>query len=252
MSLAFFIYSCFFAHTLAIVEEATPGQFPYVVSLKLNGLGGHNCAGAILSPWWIISTGNCAQLDDDLDHDHFVVVAGEWDLDKVDGSEQKIHVETVFTHPYFSSAEQTSDIALIRLNESLVFNENVSAIDLAEFGASFTFMECVESGWSKQASHKKLSFSVAYVDEEETCRANPNNGPMGFGTMCAADPSGNAAMCPGYTGSPLVCPDETGNWVLAGLQSYTWSCLTPGAASVYTNIGALKDWVDYILSKYDD
>ena len=25
-----------------------------------------------------------------------------------------------------------------------------------------------------------------------------------------------------------------------------------GAASVYTNIGALKDWVDYILSKYDD
>ena len=35
MSLAFFIYSCFFAHTLAIVEEATPGQFPYVVSLKV-------------------------------------------------------------------------------------------------------------------------------------------------------------------------------------------------------------------------
>ena len=69
----------------------------------------------MISPWWILSTGNCAQLDDDLDHDHFVVVAGEWDLDKVDGSEQKIHVETVFTHPYFSSAEQTSDIALIRL-----------------------------------------------------------------------------------------------------------------------------------------
>ena len=52
-------------------------------------------------------------------------------------------------------------------------------------------------------------------------------GPMGFGTMCAADPSGNAAMCPGYTGSPLVCPDQDGNLVLAGLQSYTWSCLTP-------------------------
>ena len=50
---------------------------------------------------------------------------------------------------------------------------------------------------------------------------------MGFGTICASDPSGNAAMCPGYTGSPLVCPDQDGNLVLAGLQSYTWSCLTP-------------------------
>ena len=87
---------------------------------------------------------------------------------------------------------------------------------------------------------------MAYVDEQETCLANPNNGihkhfvpkialhnknsltgPMGFGTMCASDPSGDAAMCPGYTGSPLVCPGETGNLVLAGLQSYTWSCLTP-------------------------
>ena len=64
--------------------------------------------------------------------------------------------------------------------------------------------------------------------------------------------SGTAVMCPGYTGSPLVCPDAEGSLVLAGLQSFTYSCLTPGAPSVYAEIGDLRDWVDYILEKYED
>ena len=81
---------------------------------QLSGLGGHNCAGAVLSPWWVISTGLCAELDDELDHDHFFIVAGEWDLGAEEGTEQQRHVETVFTHPYFSSNSQSGDIALVR------------------------------------------------------------------------------------------------------------------------------------------
>ena len=56
---------------------------------QLSGLGGHNCAGAVLSPWWVISTGLCAELDDELDHDHFFIVAGEWDLGAEEGTEQQ-------------------------------------------------------------------------------------------------------------------------------------------------------------------
>ena len=88
--------------------------------------------------------------------------------------------------------------------------------------------------------------------------------------MCAgAEETGTAVMCPGYTGSPLLCEDvDTGEVVLAGLQSYTWACgtqvrrthdghhghksLLQGAPSVYTDIGAVRDWVDFILSQYQD
>ena len=51
-------------------------------------------------------------------------------------------------------------------------------------------------------------------------------------------------------GSPLVCPGPTGSPVLAGLQSFTYSCGTQGGPSVYTNISALADWVEYIISKH--
>ena len=45
-------------------------------------------------PWhiffqnWIITTGYCGQLNDELDHNNFIVIAGEFNLNSVDGNEQ--------------------------------------------------------------------------------------------------------------------------------------------------------------------
>ena len=164
-------------------------------SSQLQSLGGHNCAGAVLSPWWVISTGLCAQTDDDLDHDHFTLVAGEWDLASNDNTEQVRHVDRVFTHPYFS-AEQGADIALIRLNESLVLGDYVQSVQLSELGSSFTDVTCVESGWSQLGGHMKLQFAETTVRDDEECAGNSNTGPMGFGTMCAGEgASGGTCLC---------------------------------------------------------
>ena len=215
----------------------------------MTGLGGHNCAGVLLSPWWVVSTGLCAQTDDDLDHDHFQVVAGEWNLAGDDGTEQVRHVETVYTHPYFS-AEQGGDIALIKLNSSLELGQFVAPVSLAQFGSSYEGSRCVEAGWSTLSGHVKLQYGEVMLSTQEECEADPNAGPHAWATMCGGEEdTGTAVMCPGYTGSPLVCP-EGEEMVLAGLQSFTYSCGTQGGPSVYTNISALADWVEYIISKH--
>ena len=116
------------------------------------------------------------------------------------------------------------------------------------FGSDYTGATCVEAGWSQLGGHMNLQFANTTVLSDQVCADNDNTGPMGYGTMCAGDgDTGTAVMCPGYTGSPLVCDQ-----VLAGLQSFTYSCFTQGAPSVYMEIGALRDWVDYILSTYDN
>ena len=56
-----------------------------------------------------------------------------------------------------------------------------------------------------------------------------------------------SVMCPGYTGGPLVCGGR-----LAGLQSYSFSCGTAAAPSVYSDIAATRDWLDFILAQYED
>ena len=212
----------------------------------MTGLGGHNCAGVLLSPWWVVSTGLCAQTDDDLDHDHFQVVAGEWNLAGVDGTEQVRHVETVFTHPYFS-AEQGGDIALIKLNSSLELGQFVAPVSLAQFGSSYEGSQCVEAGWSTLSGHVKLQYGEVVLRTKEECEADPNVGPHAWATMCGGEEdTGTAVMCPGYTGSPVVCP-EGEEMVLAGLQSFTYSCGTQAECS--TLIGRApsrlcSDWLD--------
>jgi len=229
------------------IQEAEPGQFPYTVSLQITSLGGHNCAGAIISPWWVLTTAYCADTDDSLDHDHFLVVAGEFDLHTMEGTEQTVHVEKVYRHPYYSS-KQGCDIALVRLNTSLTLNPWVQPVDMADLGQEFSG-SCQESGWSQQGSHFKMQWAEPSVISTEECKTIDNIGPnIGFASFCGGSNEDNRAeMCPGYTGSPLVC-----GGVLAGLQSYTYVCGEQQQPSVYTKVAALRDWADWVIAKYND
>merc|ERR1711983_75877 len=117
----------------------------------MGGLLGHDCGAAILNENWVLATGYCAQLNDDLDRPNFLVVAGEYDISKDEEFEQVRHVETAFVHPYFSP-EQSSDIALLKLDSPLEFNDYVQAIALPTNTEALesSYVGCVESGWSQQ------------------------------------------------------------------------------------------------------
>merc|ERR1711860_371360 len=96
-------------------EDAILGEFPWTVSLR-NSLIGHDCGASILSENWIIATAYCASLNNDLDPDNFVAVAGDYNIAAAgnDQTEQIRNIEKVFIHPYFGP-EQNADIALIKL-----------------------------------------------------------------------------------------------------------------------------------------
>ena len=55
---------------------------------QLEGSVGHDCGGAIITKDWVLSTAQCIQLDDDINHEQFVIVAGDHDLHEQEGSEQ--------------------------------------------------------------------------------------------------------------------------------------------------------------------
>merc|ERR1712059_66630 len=199
------------------------------------------------SPWWVIATANCADTDDSLDHEGFVVTVGEFDLLTEEGTEQSVHIDKVYRHPYYAS-DLECDIALIRLAAPLTFDDNVQPIGLADFGAEFTGM-CEESGWSQNAKMLKMQYGAVSPISTLACKGNPLGGYVSTYAFCGGNSpeDQSAPMCPGFTGSPLVC-DGT----LAGLQSFTEACGAPGAPTVYTKIGALRDWVDWVVAKYPD
>ncbi|XP_023343330.1 urokinase-type plasminogen activator [Eurytemora carolleeae] len=91
-----------------------------------------------------------------------------------------------------------------------------------------------------------------YISTQD-CQANPEIGSdVSFSTFCGINPATNTAeMCPGFVGSPVLCNNGQQD-ILAGFQSYTMACNKEGVPSTYTKISALRDWIDYTLSKYQD
>ena len=56
--------------------------------LKLEGFIGHDCGGAIITEDWVLSTAQCVDLDDEINHEKFVVVAGDHNVHENDETEQ--------------------------------------------------------------------------------------------------------------------------------------------------------------------
>merc|ERR1712223_310728 len=150
----------------------------WTVSLRLSGFLGHDGGAAILNSSWVLTTGYCAQLNDDLDHPNFLVVAGDYNIG-VNGeeTEQIRHVQTAYVHPYFSP-EQSSDIGLLKLDAPLEFNDYVKPISLAENRDALesTFTECSESGWSQQDQHFTLQKSDLVLIDTEQCQEQADDG----------------------------------------------------------------------------
>jgi len=153
-------------------------------------------------------------------------------------------------HPYFSP-EQSSDIALLKLDEPLEFNDFVKPIGLSENRDALesTFVGCFEAGWSQQDQHATLQKSELVLIDTEECQEQADDGDQVPATsFCAGNEYGSTTMCPGYTGSPVSC-EENGNSVLVGLQSFNWVCNTANTPGIYTSIRSMRDWIDYILDK---
>eukprot|EP00093_Oithona_nana_P012848 12848.XXX_868532_867894_1 [CDS] Oithona nana genome sequencing. len=187
-----FLASCLtFCVIVKAKEDSYLGEFPWTVSLKLVGLFGHDCGGAILNNSWVLTTAYCAQLNDEFDHPNFEVIAGILDRNN-DESGQIRHVEKAYVHPYFSS-DQGSDIALLKLDFPLEFNENVTAVHMAVDAEALesTFMDCTESGWSKEDKHPIMQKSPVILIDTEVCQEGASDGDkVPTTSFCAGNESG--------------------------------------------------------------
>ncbi|MFI5831371.1 serine protease [Streptomyces sp. NPDC051578] len=219
---------------------AAQGQFPAQLAITVSGR--LRCGGALVGADTVVTTAGCVS---GVNASSLQIVAGEWQLDQVSGTEQRRVVADVVIHPDYNAATHDSDLAVLHVSQPFVLNQSVAPITLVPQGSDPVPLlsgDITTAGWGTTSENGSPSNTLHSVQEPVIAR-----------TVCALDYGlavTGTMFCGGHEfvgGSGFCQGDEGGlaviNGRLAGLPSWHRGCARPGSPDVYTRIGAFTNWI---------
>ncbi|XP_074553925.1 ovochymase-1 isoform X2 [Halichoeres trimaculatus] len=230
-------------------QEAWAHSWPWQVSLRFATMPA--CGGAIIGPLWIISAAHCFKRYNKASY--WTVSAGKHDLDNPhEPGQQLVRVAMIISHHAYNPRTKECDLALLKLQQPLVFNEFVRPIDIWNIPLP-PHRKCTITGWGSTRENgprvNRLQEVNVTILPQEVCNKY-YLGRMRPSMFCAGKEGGGADACQGDSGGPLSC--FTGSrYELAGLVSWGVGCGRARKPGVYTKIQQHTAWMSNILSDPD-
>ncbi|XP_068443099.1 ovochymase-1 [Clinocottus analis] len=228
-------------------QEAWANSWPWQVSLRFSSMPA--CGGAIISPAWVVSAAHCFKRFNKASF--WTVLAGKHDLENPqEPRQQLVGVSVISNHPAYNTRTKESDLALLRLQRPLVFNQFVRPIDFW-MDPLTPFRKCTVTGWG---STRENGARVNRLQEVNVTILPPKacnqyyHGRMQPSMFCAGKDEGGVDACQGDSGGPLTC--FTGSrYELAGLVSWGVGCGRARRPGVYTKIQQHIGWILDIMNQ---
>ncbi|KAK4878182.1 hypothetical protein RN001_010688 [Aquatica leii] len=210
---------------------ATPGQFPYVVSLRTIG-NVHFCGGSIIRPRWILTSAQCLSVTP-----NFKVVAGTNSL--IAGG-TVYQVARSIKHPSFNPTTYIYDAGLVQTTLYISFCGTVKPVYLTHFHRQVT-ASAVVSGWGSTGYPSTipstlLQYLITDVISNADCQRQITNLRFTLQSTHFCTFKSQSGDCVADDGGPLVV-----NSVQYGIVS-VYACGL-GYADVYTNVSSVFDWI---------
>ncbi|KAL7305310.1 hypothetical protein TKK_0002441 [Trichogramma kaykai] len=223
-------------------EEVVIETYPYQVSLQYGSQ--HICGGSIIDKEWILTAGHCVNMPADI----MSIRTGTSEV----GKGGTVHrVEKIIRHPKYKLDKRGvpwDDIALIKLSNPMVFNDQQDKIDLYEkFEKSQVGVNATVSGWGATETDfptRLRAVSIPIIDTAQCELAYHSFGGIPYKQICALYYGGGKDSCQGDSGGPLAI-----DYRLAGVVSWGNGCALPEYPGVYTEVAAYRDWIDENMRK---
>ncbi|XP_058138105.1 transmembrane protease serine 9 [Dasypus novemcinctus] len=224
--------------------EASPGEFPWQVSLRENNE--HFCGAAILTARWLVSAAHC--FNEFQDPRAWVAYAGTTYLSGSEASTVRARVARILRHPAYNPETADFDVAVLELRSPLPFGSHVQPVCLP--AATHLFpprKKCLISGWGYLKEDflvkpEVLQKATVELLDEGLC-ASLYGHSLTDRMVCAGYLHGQVDSCQGDSGGPLVCEEPSGRFFLAGIVSWGIGCAEARRPGVYARVTRLRDWI---------
>ncbi|XP_041819476.1 ovochymase-1 isoform X2 [Chelmon rostratus] len=229
-------------------QEAWAHSWPWQVSLQFASMPA--CGGAVINPLWVISAAHCFKRYNKASF--WTVLAGKHDLDNPhEPGQQVVGVSVIISHHGYNTRTKAGDMALLKLQQPLVFGRFVRPIDVWMTPLP-PFRNCTITGWG---STRENGPRVHRLQEVNVTILPPGvcnqyyHGRIRPSMFCAGKDGGGVDACQGDSGGPLSC--FTGSrYKLAGLVSWGVGCGRARRPGVYTKVQQHTQWISNIMSKF--
>ncbi|GIY11093.1 phenoloxidase-activating factor 1 [Caerostris darwini] len=212
------------------------------------------CGGTLIDDKHIITIAHCVDKFYD-NQPNMIVRLGEWDTQVKDeiSPHEDFGVEEIMIHPGYRFTNLHNDIAVIRLNRTVVFKPHIDSACLPRDEDDFTGHNCVATGWGTNAyrsGHFSLIMKEIHlpVISNADCQAMLRRTRLGprfrlYENFLCAGGQAKEDACKGDGGGPLACYREDNTYAVAGLVSWGIDCGTQGVPGVYVNVKKYTDWI---------
>ncbi|XP_045136079.1 serine protease 30-like [Portunus trituberculatus] len=230
-------------------EVDPPNNYPWHVGIKFLGNSNYWCGGSIINDQYVLTAAHC--VDDITSIEGLVVGVADHNMASTDEDipdvTRLVAVQEIIVHPDYNSATIDSDIALLRLSETLDVYQGdqirpvcLPADDSSTYAgemATATGWGTLESGGSQSSVLQEVTMPIL----EPSCPGMPSS-YITENMLCAGLEEGGKDTCQGDSGGPLV-QNYFSKYVQVGITSWGFGCADAGSPGVYTRVSKFLDWI---------
>ena len=225
-------------------EDADIQDYPYQAALISTGgwFSSAYCGASIINEYWILTAAHCVQGES---ANNTGVRVGNSNSYAQGG--ETYDAAQIIIHENYNSVSNGSDIALIRLEDPIIYNNFTQPVlvvcdQQVDLGVEDPGETSWITGWGNDEGTANNPDQLQVVGEPITTQSNYGN--ISSDMIMAGYPNGGYDSCQGDSGGPMVVLAADGETYLqVGVVSWGNGCAEPGYPGVYARVSYFIDWI---------